>query len=159
MAELTVECEDEDFDAALLEKYAAEDVESDVPLAFELVFTDADGIRTLNRETRGKDAVTDVLSYPSLDGIRGKKLRGEDFPFDADEEGRLFLGSVAICRERAAEQAEEYGHYLRRELYYLAVHGLCHLLGYDHETEEDRREMREREESILAHMGIGRDCE
>ena len=82
-----------------------------------------------------------------------------NLPFDADEEGRLFLGSVAICRERAAEQAEEYGHSLRRELYYLAVHGLCHLLGYDHETEEDRREMREREESILAHMGIGRDCE
>ena len=57
----------------------------------------------------------------------------------ATEEGRLFLGSIVICRKRAEEQAKEYGHSLRRELYYLAVHGLCHLLGFDHETEEERR--------------------
>ena len=67
------------------------------------------------------------------------------------------MGSIAICRERAAEQAEEYGHSLKRELYYLAVHGLCHLLGYDHETEADRAEMRAREESVLGTMGIGRE--
>ena len=79
------------------------------------------------------------------------------FYFDLDEEGRLFLGSVVICRERAAEQAEEYGHSLRRELYYLAVHGLCHLLGHDHETEEDKRAMRAAEEDVLAEMGIGRE--
>ena len=59
---------------------------------------------------------------------------------------------------RAEEQAEEYGHSLRRELYYLAVHGLCHLLGYDHEQEADKALMREREERILAAMGIGREA-
>lgn len=158
MAKLIVECEEEGFDAAPLEQYAAAGVESDAPLAAELIFTDAEGIRALNARERGKDAVTDVLSFPNLDGIRGRAIRRDEFPYDADEAGNLFLGSVVICRERAAEQAEEYGHSLRRELYYLAVHGICHLLGYDHETEEDKAQMRAREEDILAKMGIGREA-
>ena len=159
MAKLIVECEEEEFDVSPLEQYAAADIDSDVPLAAELVFTDAEGIRALNAKERGKDAVTDVLSFPNLDGIRGKAIRRADFPFDTDEAGNLFLGSVVICRERAAEQAEEYGHSLRREMYYLAVHGLCHLLGYDHETEADMAEMRAREERILGAMGVGRDAQ
>ena len=159
MSKLLIDCEEANFDAALLEAHGADGVEGDAVLAAEIIFVDAEEIRRLNRETRGKDAVTDVLSYPSLDGIRGKALHAEEFPFDLDEEGRLFLGSIVICRERAAEQAEEYGHSLRREVYYLAVHGLCHLLGYDHETEEERAEMRAREESILHAMGIGRDAQ
>ena len=158
MRKLIIECEDEDFDTSLLEKFAAEDVDTDATLAAELVFTDEEGIRKLNAETRGKDAVTDVLSFPNLDGILEKPIRKADFPFDADEEGNLFLGSIVICRKRAAEQAEEYGHSLRRELYYLAVHGLCHLLGYDHEKEEDKAQMRAREEKILAAMDIPRDA-
>ena len=158
MRKLIIECEDEDFDTSLLEKFAAEDVDTDATLAAELVFTDEEGIRKLNAETRGKDAVTDVLSFPNLDGILEKPIRKADFPFDADEEGNLFLGSIVICRKRAAEQAEEYGHSLRRELYYLAVHGLCHLLGYDHEREEDKEQMRAREEKILAAMDIPRDA-
>ena len=65
------------------------------------------------------------------------------------------MGSIAICRERAAEQAEEYGHSLRRELYYLAVHGLCHLLGYDHEKSGlERTIMREKEEQVLDALGL-----
>ena len=158
MRKLIIECEDEDFDTSLLEKFAAEDVDTDATLAAELVFTDEEGIRKLNAEARGKDAVTDVLSFPNLDGILEKPIRKADFPFDADEEGNLFLGSIVICRKRAAEQAEEYGHSLRRELYYLAVHGLCHLLGYDHETDEDKAQMRAREEKILAAMDIPRDA-
>lgn len=157
MAELIVDCEDENFESESFARCAAEGIDSDVPLAVEIVFTDGEGIRELNASTRGKDAVTDVLSFPNLDGIKGMPLRGEEHPFDMDEEGRLFLGSVVICRERAAEQAEEYGHSLRREIYYLAVHGLCHLLGYDHETEEEKAEMRAREESILSRMGIMRE--
>ena len=157
MAELILHCEEESFDAALLEAHALAGIDSDVPLSAELVFTDEAGIRALNAAERGIDAVTDVLSFPNLEGIRGVPLRKEDFPFDIDEEGTLFLGSVVICRERAAEQAQEYGHSLRREVYYLAVHGLCHLLGYDHETEEDKAEMRAREEAVLAEMNIARD--
>ena len=159
MAKLIVECEEEDFDVSPLEQYAAAGVDSDAPLAAELVFTGAEDIRALNARERGKDAVTDVLSFPNLDGILGRPIRRADFPFDADEEGNLFLGSVVICRERAAEQAAEYGHSLRRELYYLAVHGLCHLLGYDHEGEADKAAMRAREERVLADMDIGRDAE
>ena len=157
MNKLLIECEEEDFDVAPLQEHGADGVGGDAPLSAELVFADAEEIRRLNRETRGKDAVTDVLSYPNLDGIRGKALDKADHPFDLDEDGRLFLGSVVICRERAAEQAEEYGHSLRRELYYLAVHGLCHLLGYDHVTDEDRAEMRAREELVLNAMGIPRE--
>ena len=156
MAKLIVECEEEGFDVSPLEQYAAADIDSDAPLAAELVFCGGEDIRALNAKERGKDAVTDVLSFPNLDGILGRPIRRADFPFDADEEGNLFLGSVVICRERAAEQAAEYGHSLRRELYYFAVHGLCHLLGYDHEGEAD---MRAREERVLADMGIGRDAE
>ena len=159
MRKLIIECEEEGFDISLLEKYGLQGVDTDVPLAVELVFTDEAGIRKLNAETRGKDAVTDVLSFPNLDGILQKPIRKEDFPFDTDEDGNLFLGSIVICRERAAQQAEEYGHSLRRELYYLAVHGLCHLLGYDHETDEEKAQMRAREESVLSDMDIPRDTE
>lgn len=157
MAKLVLTCEEEGFDASLLEEYALAGIESDVPLSAELVFTDGAGIRALNASARGKDAVTDVLSFPNLDGIKGTPIRRENFPFDTDEEGNLFLGSIVICRERAAEQAAEYGHSLRREVYYLAVHGLCHLLGYDHETEEDKAEMRAREEAVLQSMNIPRE--
>lgn len=159
MRKLIIECEEEGFDISLLEKYGLQGVDTDVPLAVELVFTDEAGIRKLNAGTRGKDAVTDVLSFPNLDGILQKPIRKEDFPFDTDEDGNLFLGSIVICRERAAQQAEEYGHSLRRELYYLAVHGLCHLLGYDHEMDEEKAQMRAREESVLSDMDIPRDAE
>ncbi len=159
MRKLIIECEEEGFDTSLLEKYGLQGVDTDVPLAVELVFTDEAGIRKLNAETRGKDAVTDVLSFPNLDGILQKPIRKEDFPFDTDEDGNLFLGSIVICRERAAQQAEEYGHSLRRELYYLAVHGLCHLLGYDHETDEEKAQMRAREEKVLSDMDIPRDAD
>ncbi len=159
MRKLIVQCEDEDFDVSLLEQFGAQDVDTDATLCMELVFTDEEGIRSLNASTRGKDAVTDVLSFPNLENIFCKPIRKADFPFDTDEEGNLFLGSVVICRQRAAQQAEEYGHSLEREVYYLAVHGMCHLLGYDHEEESDKALMREREERILSAMNLGRDAQ
>lgn len=159
MRKLIVRCEDENFDVSLLEQFGAQDVDTDATLCMELVFTDEEGIRSLNASTRGKDAVTDVLSFPNLENIFCKPIRKADFPFDTDEEGNLFLGSVVICRQRAAQQAEEYGHSLEREVYYLAVHGLCHLLGYDHEEESDKALMREREERILSAMNLGRDAQ
>lgn len=131
-------------------------VSSDVDLAIELIFVDEEEIRRLNNETRGIDKVTDVLSYPSLDEIKGEALSGEDFPFDIDEEGNLVIGSIAICCQRAKEQAEEYGHSYERELHYLIVHGIMHCLGYDHIEDEDKAEMREKEEYILGKLGITR---
>ena len=134
-----------------------ESVQTDVPLAIEAVFVSAEEIRELNARTRGVDKVTDVLSFPSLDNIRGKALKKADFPLDIDEEGRLFLGSVVICKQRAQEQAEEYGHSYLRELTYLIVHGVMHCLGYDHITDEEQKEMRAQEEEVLAKLGITRE--
>ena len=85
-------------------------VETDVPLAVEFVFVDEDEIRRLNREQRNCDRVTDVLSFPTLDGIKGKPLKKKEHLFECDENGNLFIGSVAVCIKRAQEQAEEYNH-------------------------------------------------
>ncbi len=132
-------------------------VATDVPLWIEVVFVDGEEIRRLNRETREVDKVTDVLSYPALEGIKGRPIKGAEHPFDMDEEGRLVVGSIVICCDRAKEQAEEYGHSYERELHYLLVHGVMHCLGYDHITDEERAEMREKEEFILKKMGITRE--
>ncbi len=140
-----------------LEKAMDGFVDSDIPLAVEFIFTDEEEIRRLNRETRNTDKVTDVLSFPALDSIKGKALKKRDFPLEIDDEGNLLIGSVAVCVKRAEEQAEEYGHSYQRELHYLLVHGIMHCLGYDHLTEEERAEMREREEFILAKLGISRE--
>ena len=131
-------------------------VQTDVPVAIEYLSVSEEEIRTLNRETRDTDRVTDVLSFPTLDGIKGKPLRGADFPYDIDEEGRLLIGSIVICKQRAKEQAEEYGHSYERELHYLFVHGVMHCLGYDHIDEDERKEMREKEELVLQKLGIVR---
>ena len=127
-------------------------------LRAELVFVSEDEIRTLNRETRGVDAVTDVLSYPTLSGICGRAVRAKEFPTDFFG-GRVFLGSIAVCRARARQQAKEYGHSLNRELHYLIAHGLLHLLGYDHIEEADKRKMREKEEQVMTAIGVGRETE
>ncbi|MDD6995356.1 MAG: rRNA maturation RNase YbeY [Candidatus Borkfalkiaceae bacterium] len=132
-------------------------VATDVPLKIECVFVGEEEIRALNREKRGVDKVTDVLSFPELDGIKGKKILKKDFPYDLDEEGALLIGSIAVCTKRAEEQAEEYNHSYRRELYYLIVHGILHCLGYDHMEEADRAEMRKKEEEVLGAMGVTRN--
>ena len=143
--------------AKALEKAMDGFVDSDIPLAVEFIFTDEEEIRRLNRETRNTDKVTDVLSFPALDSIKGKALKKRDFPLEIDDEGNLLIGSVAVCVKRAEDQAEEYGHSYQRELHYLLVHGIMHCLGYDHLTDEERTEMREREEFILAKLGISRE--
>lgn len=121
-------------------------------------FLSAAEIQTLNLETRGVDAVTDVLSFPTLSGIRGKTVQEREFPLDIDPDtGAVDLGCIAICAERAAEQSREYGHSLKREIHYLALHGFLHLLGYDHMTEEEREEMRKIEESVLSDLSITRE--
>lgn len=126
-------------------------------LYVELDVVSQEEIKTLNSDNRHIDAVTDVLSFPMLDGIRGKKIYKKDYPYDYDEDEKaIFLGSVAICLDRAKEQAIEYGHSLQREMSYLFVHGLLHLFGYDHITDEDKKEMREKEEQVLLELGISR---
>ena len=126
-------------------------------LVFELLAVDEEEIQTLNREHRGIDRVTDVLSFPTMDGIKGQPLYAEEHGELLDEEDRILIGSIVICKKRAEEQAVEYGHSFERELYYLAVHGVLHCLGYDHETDEDKAEMREKEEHIMQKLNLTRD--
>lgn len=151
MSELILYCDDENF-VPLANAFSGE-FESDIDLSAEIVTVDEEEIRRLNREQRGIDSVTDVLSFPSLDLKCGEKIHKKNFPADLDEEGNLFIGSIAICVKRAEEQAEEYGHSLKRELNYLAAHGVCHLLGYDHMADGDKSLMREKEEKVLNKIG------
>ena len=140
-----------------LERALFELATSDMPLAFELLFVSGEQIRTINAAQRGVDSVTDVLSFPALGNIKGKPILAAEHAACIDEKNRLLLGSIVVCKERAREQAEEYGHPYRRELCYLITHGVLHCLGYDHEREEDKREMREREESVMQKLGLGRE--
>jgi probable rRNA maturation factor len=122
-------------------------------LKAELIFMDAEEMQKLNRDTRGVDKVTDVLSYPSLDGIRGKVLKKEDYLTALD--GRyIFIGSIVLCNQRIKEQAKELGHSESDEKRYLIVHGLMHLFGYDHIDDEDKKQMRQKEKEALALLGV-----
>ena len=159
MTEFVIVCDGEEFpeeNVRALENAMQGFVETDIPLCVEVAFVDGEEIQRLNREMRNMDKVTDVLSYPALDEIKGQAICGADYPFDVDEEGNLLIGSIAVCCDRAKEQAEEFGHSYERELHYLLVHGIMHCLGYDHITDEDRAEMREKEELILGKLGIKR---
>lgn len=100
-------------------------------------------IRTLNREFRNVNSVTDVLTFPAWEG---------EISLSADG----YLGDIMICYDRAQEQAKEFGHSLKRELSFLAVHGVLHLLGYDHMTEPDEIRMREKQTLILEGIGVTR---
>lgn len=154
---LKILCEQYDF-SDLASAFEGE-IDSDCDLSCEVELVDEEYIRSLNRDTRGVDSVTDVLSYPTLDDIRGVRLVRDDYPADLDEEDNLFIGSIAVCEKRAREQAEEYGHSFLRELYYLVTHGVWHLLGYDHMTDGDRAQMREREEGVLNKLNLKRGGE
>ena len=126
----------------------------DFACEIDVKITDDEGIRAINKEMRGVDRPTDVLSFPAFDLTPGE-LPG---PEDADPgTGYVPLGDMAISMERVRAQAEEYGHPDRRELAYLAVHSVLHLLGYDHLDEgPEKAQMREREEAILAELGLER---
>lgn len=115
----------------------------------ELVFLPEEEMHSLNNTTRGIDKVTDVLSYPSLEGIRGVVLEPEKCLTELDGK-YIFLGSIVLCEEKIKEQAIEYGNTEEQERNYLIIHGLLHLFGYDHETEEDKKQMREKEKQVLA---------
>ena len=110
-----------------------------------VTFVEAEEIRELNRDYRDNDKVTDVLSFPQFDDLN-----------DIPDFGEICLGDVVICKQRAQEQAEEFGHSFEREIIYLFTHSILHLLGYDHMEEEEKQEMRAREEEVMTHLGIGR---
>ena len=126
-----------------------------------VLLVDDEAIRAINLDTRNVDNATDVLSFPMIDYEPGKTYKdlylGHEFGaefFDGDE---LVLGDVVISMERAREQSEEYGHSLKREVCYLVVHSILHLLGYDHMDEGERNKMRAAEEEILGTLKITRE--
>ena len=118
------------------------------PAEVSVTLCSAEHIHGLNKQYRGVDRPTDVLSFPMY----------EDGNFDPDEciLGAP-LGDIVISVPSAKEQAEEYGHSYERELHYLLVHGIMHCLGYDHMTDEEKAEMREKEEWVLGKLGIMRE--
>ncbi|UCZ55264.1 rRNA maturation RNase YbeY [Bacillus shivajii] len=109
-----------------------------------LTFVDNDTIHELNKTYRDKDQPTDVLSFALNEGE--EDVVGEGMP--------ELLGDVIVSVPRAEEQAEEYGHDMKRELCFLSVHGFLHLIGYDHETKEEEEAMNKRQEMILQKHGI-----
>ncbi len=134
---------------------AAEGV--DFPCEVDVLLTSDEEIHAMNREARQVDKATDVLSFPAFD-LRPGELPG---PEDADPgTGLVPLGDMMISMEHVKAQAKEYGHSNRRELAYLTVHSVLHLLGYDHVDEGPMKaQMRGREEDILAELGLsGRTC-
>lgn len=127
----------------------------DVPCEIDVLLTDDEGIRTVNREMREVDAPTDVLSFPMFELSPGDKPSADD----ADPAtGLVPLGDMCISLERARAQGEEYGHGAERETAYLAVHSVLHLLGYDHLDEGPMKaQMRSREEAIMESLGLPRE--
>ena len=113
-----------------------------------VTYTDNEGIHALNQQYRNIDSPTDVLSFPLMD------FSGESDEPVADEPV-VSLGDIVISLERAREQAEEYGHSFEREVAFLTVHSMLHLLGYDHETgEEDEQDMRARQRAVMEMLGL-----
>lgn len=136
--------------------------EEGVNLAYEVsvILIDNNEIRKINSETRNVDRVTDVLSFPMLEYPEGKVFKDVylDYRFDDTyfDDGKLVIGDIAISLERAKGQSIEYGHSFLREVLYLTVHSVLHLMGYDHMEENDKKKMRAREEEILNKFGIAR---
>ncbi len=129
------------FEEIVRKTLAYENLEEDYEVSLSLVT--AEEIRELNHQYRGKDRATDVLSFPA------------DQQFQPEEE--KMLGDIIISTEAVIEQAEEYEHTIEREMAYLFIHGLLHLLGYDHMDTKSKETMREAEEKILNQMEITRN--
>lgn len=114
-------------------------------------FVSEEEIKELNGRFRQLDKVTDVLSFPNLEKKVSQKL--VEFNSEIEDEG-LFLGDIVICKKRAYQQAKDYGHSRKREVCFLALHGLLHLLGYDHIEKQDEIVMQEVADKILNEFGV-----
>ena len=125
-----------------------------VPVKCEInvLVTDDKGIQTINRTARNIDKPTDVLSFPMFELAPGE-LPGDWTPYQDPDTGLVPLGDMCISLERAVAQAQEFGHTTRREVGYLTIHSMLHLLGYDHLDEgPQKRQMRAREEAIASEI-------
>ena len=141
-------------------EFALKEEEVEIPCEVSLLFVDNDEIREINNETRNIDRATDVLSFPMLDYPNKKFFKDVYIDYNFDETfldgDELVLGDIVLSLERALEQSEEYNHSYKREVSYLVVHSILHLLGYDHMEEDDKAIMRKREEELLGELKISR---
>jgi probable rRNA maturation factor len=119
-----------------------------------VTLTDNETIAEINQASRGINKPTDVLSFPMLSF--NERVPVIDAGDVDPETGIVFLGDIMISVEKAVEQAGSYGHSLERELCFLVVHGMLHLIGFDHETQEDEKEMMARQEEVLQELGLSR---
>lgn len=125
-----------------------------------VILTDNEGIRAVNKEYRNLDKETDVLSFPNLEfktpGFKDIEERLDASVIDPDTE-ELILGDIMISVDKVKEQAQNYGHSLKREFAFLVAHSMLHLSGYDHMTPEDAKLMEEKQETVLQKLNITRD--
>ena len=135
-------------------------MKGDLSSEISLILTDDPGIRRLNRDYRGIDRATDVLSFAIREGEAGATEGAQPEPTTVHPDIRLgstrLLGDIVISTDRAAEQALAYGHSYEREMVFLTIHGMLHLLGLDHETDADRTHMEKLQRQILQALGVNR---
>ena len=152
------------FDIEMLIKQVAEEVLDTEQCPYEVqlnvLVTDNEGIHQFNKEHRGIDRPTDVLSFPNIEfeseGVFDIDEDEEADYFDPDS-GELILGDIIISADKVSEQAESYGHSLKREFAFLVAHSMLHLCGYDHMVEEEAKVMEQKQEETLSKLGITRD--
>jgi len=153
--ELEKECAVPSLDLQLMEQAAEKVLMQEgrkEPYRIYLLLTDNEQMQEINLERRGIDSTTDVLSFPMF--APGERPGRRDID---PQTGEIFLGDIVISVPRAQQQAEEYGHSFQREMCYLTVHAMLHLLGYDHMQPDEKAQMRLREEKALAAMGLSRE--
>ncbi len=134
---------------------ALKETQNEYDLAWATItFVDKARIAELNKSFRNVDRATDVLSFPMLNITYPQKI--SDFKRENEPDGSLYLGDVVICKQVAKAQAKQFGHSKKREIGFLALHGLLHLLGYDHIEEEDEKIMTATSKKILENLSITR---
>ena len=135
----------------VLEQCFKEEKIENSKLSITITLTNPDNIQKINKEYRNIDKPTDVLSFPMFEKQElEEKIKNEDF------EHEDILGDIIISIQKVQEQAKEYEHSFERELSYMVVHGFYHLMGYDHIKEEDKKQMRPKEEKVLNDLKIQR---
>ena len=121
----------------------------------EITIVGEDKIKSTNKATRGIDKVTDVLSFPAINFKF--PFNANDYIYDIDPEtGKVMLGEIMLCEKRAKKQAKEFGHSVDREIGFLVLHGLLHLMGFDHMTKDEEKEMMSHAEEILKGLKLSR---
>ena len=143
---------DEVIELAIKASLAEEDMDENCEISVTLCTNEE--IAELNKEYMGRDGATDVLSFPQLAFDEDKCIFEDSMTYNGDN---LLLGDIVISLERAAEQAEEYGHSMKREVGFLTVHSMLHLLGYDHMEDAEREEMQAKEKKILSAINLPRE--